>query len=95
MPICSKILAFQQLRPRDLSGLVRAAILAIAVTSYAGPAAAQETTRAVRVDNVRAALSVLAADSLEGRATGTEGGRKAAEFIAAGDGTPRAAPRRR
>lgn len=64
--------------------------LALALTLVLpAPASAQNTGAAtapapgVRVDDIRAALSVLAADSLEGRATGTRGAALAARFIAA------------
>lgn len=58
--------------------------LALLGALAARPAAAQQlATPRVRADDVRAALSVLAADSLEGRATGTPGAARAARFIAA------------
>jgi hypothetical protein len=46
------------------------------------PACAQESTRP-QIDDVRWQLSILAADSLTGRRTGTPGSFKAAAFIAA------------
>lgn len=59
-------------------------LLALALLAVpASQLAAQETARTVEIDDVRAALSVLAHDSLMGRATGTEGARMAARFIAA------------
>jgi hypothetical protein len=74
-----------QRRPAPLA---LAALTLTTVLTFAAPlpAAAQEVAapiRVVEVDDLRASLSVLAADSLEGRATGTAGAARAARFLAA------------
>jgi hypothetical protein len=74
------------MRPTRLAALLalaacRATAPAPAPNESGGPAAA--TAPAVSEASVRRALGVLAADSLEGRATGARGSAKAAAFIAA------------
>lgn len=72
--------------PVVLGGLVALAALAprpAAARQVAAPGAAAPAEVTVNPEEVRAALSVLAADSLEGRATGTRGAARAARFIAA------------
>jgi hypothetical protein len=72
---------------RTLPILALAALAALAACRAAAPAGAPapDAPRAARVDeaSVRRALEVLAADSLEGRATGRPGSARAATFIAA------------
>lgn len=65
-----------------LTALVLCILVAAPAARAQGPATAREGRTPVRVDDLRATLSVLAADSLEGRRTGTRGAAIAARFIA-------------
>lgn len=56
-------------------------LTASACAAQAAPAAGPAPS--TRIEDVRASLSTLAADSMEGRGTGTAGGDRAARFIAA------------
>src|SRR3954454_18122 len=69
---------------RGLAARVTAAVAALAVLSAcAGRAQSGPPPGADRAAEARALLTVLAADSLEGRRTGTEGSARAARFLAA------------
>lgn len=70
--------------PSGPRGLVSSPfVLALALlAAVAMPAAAQQTERAVDIEDVRVMLTTLAHDSLMGRATGTPGGASAARIIA-------------
>jgi hypothetical protein len=68
-----------------LSFVFLAPILAIAATrgSEGGPAAVDlEAAKSIRAEDLKRDLTYLASDELEGRATPSEGQRKAAEFLA-------------
>src|SRR5688572_24595739 len=59
-------------------------LMAVAASLAAcAPATTSTPAPAVPADEVREIVGVLAADSLEGRRTGTPGGTKAAQFLAA------------
>ena len=63
---------------------ILAAILLAACTSTPTPSTtANATAEAITESDVRRIISTLSADSLEGRKTGSRGGNKAAQFIAA------------
>src|SRR2546423_342693 len=63
------------------AGLLLGLILALSAISSAAPATRPSTAPAGVVD-VRATVTYLASDELEGRGAGTEGQEKAAEHIA-------------
>ncbi|HVP15528.1 MAG TPA: hypothetical protein VMS88_08280, partial [Terriglobales bacterium] len=75
-------------RPLPLAALVSAALFAAISCSHpAGdsgpPAAAAPALESVSPDSIAAAISVLAADSMEGRGTATPGYDRAARWVAA------------
>jgi hypothetical protein len=74
------------LKPRFGRLLGACCLCSVALTPAAcagGPASGTSGERAVGEADVRASLSVLAADSMQGRMTGTPGAGRAARFIAA------------
>lgn len=68
---------------RMTTSLLRSATLAALLPLALAADAAAQATKTVRPEDVRSMLSVLAADSMEGRRTGTPGAERAARFIAA------------